>query len=177
MRIIGIDPGKSGGIAVLDVLKDGFQIATPMANSMPDTERDCYDLLKQRVDEHCERSIVAVIEKVHAMPKQGVTSMFTFGQNYGFLRGCVIALKIPLVTVTPAAWQKALGLNGKFASPKDRKNAHKARAQELFPSVGRITHATADALLIAESHRRMGLKMEKPEKPENRESRESNELF
>jgi len=130
MRILGIDPGQSGGIALLGEI-------TPMASKMPDTEKDIFDLLDSYDGNR------AYIEAVHAMPGQGVSSCFKFGRNYGFLRGCLIALGIPFETVTPQKWQKALGC----LSHGD-KNVTKAKAQELFPSL-KVTHSTADALLIA----------------------------
>jgi hypothetical protein len=83
------------------------------------------------------------IEKVGAMPKQGVSSTFKFGRGYGFLRGCITALALPWNEVAPGVWQRKLGcLSG------GDKNVTKSRAQQLYPHL-RITHATADALLIA----------------------------
>ena len=87
---------------------------------------------------------IAMIEKVHSMPKQGVKSSFTFGQGYGFLLGCLTALEIPFEYVTPQKWQRYLG-----CLSKGDKNVTKQKAQELFPHL-EITHATADALLIGE---------------------------
>ena len=113
---------------------------------MPETERDIFEKLKFYRDNG--GSCVAYIESVHSMPKQGVSSTFTFGRNYGFLRGCLCALEIPYHEVTPQKWQKAL----ECLSHGD-KNVTKARAQQLFPKL-KITHAIADALLIAEYGRR-----------------------
>lgn len=145
MKIIGIDPGASGGIALLD--DEGAH-----AWKMPDTERDTQELFEQLAGPF--GLAFAGIEKVHAMPGQGVTSMFNFGRNYGMLRGMLIANCIPFETVTPQKWQKEFSLrNSKWAKTK-KKNKHKARAQELFPHI-RVTHALADALLIAEFMRRI----------------------
>jgi len=142
MNILGIDPGQSGGVA--QVVSPGeFLRGETFAWKMPDTERDILDLLRALEIDH------AYIEAVHSMPRQGVSSSFKFGQNYGFLRGCLIALGIPFETVTPQKWQKAMGC----LSHGD-KNVTKAKAQELFPNL-KITHATADALLISEYGRRM----------------------
>lgn len=130
MNILGIDPGQKGGIAFV-----GENLF--VAQKMPDTERDALEAIQLL------RGQFAYIEAVHSMPKQGVASSFKFGQNYGFLRGCLIALGIPFETVTPQKWQKALG-----CLSRGNKNVTKAKAQELYPSL-KITHATADALLIA----------------------------
>lgn len=139
MRIIGIDPGKSGGIAWCNL---GFMRAWPM----PNTEKDISNLLS---DMHFEGETFCYLERVHAMPGQGVTSMFTFGQGYGFLRGCLVSLRIPFEEVRPQQWQKALNL-----SPKGDKNILKQKAQQLFPDQN-VTLKTADALLIAEYGRRL----------------------
>jgi len=131
MNVIGIDPGQSGGIAMVG--------DDPCAIKMPETERDIFDALNAFSTEASS----AFIEAVHAMPKQGVSSTFKFGQNFGFLRGCLIALGIPFESVAPQKWQKALG-----CLTHGDKNVSKRRAQELFPGL-KINHYVADALLIA----------------------------
>lgn len=140
--VIGIDPGKSGGIAYIATSRKCVEAA-----AMPATERDIFELLKRLARD----SEIAVIEKVAAMPGQGVAGMFRFGQSYGFLRGCLTALEIPFEAISPVVWQRLFSLPTlkKSKSLTAKKNAHKARAQELFPSI-KIKHATADALLIAE---------------------------
>jgi len=135
--IFGLDPGKSGAIAMLC----GGSVHT---FKLDNTEADIADWLRQW---HLPDSFAA-IEKVGAMPKQGVSSTFKFGRNYGFLRGLLIALKIPFEEVTPQKWQRAMG-----CLSKGDKNVTKAKAQQLFPQM-RIIHANADALLIAEWCRR-----------------------
>lgn len=77
-----------------------------------------------------------------------MASSFRFGQSYGFLRGVLVACRVPFDQVTPAKWQRNLG-----CLSKGDKNVTKAKAQELWPEL-RITHAIADALLIAEYGRR-----------------------
>ena len=138
MIYIGIDPGKSGGIAwILD--KDVEAV------KMPATNRDLLDELKL-IRDHNEA--ICMLEKVHSMPKQGVVSTFSFGKNVGHIEMALTAVEIPYDEVTPAKWQRALGcLSG------GDKNVTKRKAQELFPSL-KITHAIADALLIAEYARR-----------------------
>jgi hypothetical protein len=140
---IGIDPGQSGGISVL---ADGHAFAY----AMPDTEADTSELL-------CEvlahgGNPMCFIEAVHSMPKQGVASSFKFGRSYGFLRGLLIGLKIPFEEITPQTWQKEMNCR-----TGGDKNVSKAKAQQLWPNL-KITHALADALLIAECARRRSIK-------------------
>lgn len=140
MIIIGIDPGVSGGIAVLSPTE------TPFTLKLSETEHDIAAFLRGL---RFNDNIFAYLEQVHAMPKQGVSSVFTFGQGYGFLRGCLSSHGIPFETVTPQRWQKAMG-----CLTKGDKNVSKARAQQLFPGI-KCTHAISDALLIAEFGRRI----------------------
>ena len=136
--IIGIDPGKSGGIAF-------FFEQGPVVYPLPETMTDTMDLL---LGEDLSRAF-AYIEKVHSSPQMGVTSAFTFGQGYGALLMLLTCKGIPFEQVTPQKWQKALG-----CMSKGDKNVTKRRAQELFPGL-KVTHATADALLIGEYGRRI----------------------
>jgi len=112
------------------------------------TEHDLAELLREWRD-YGEDKPFAYIESVHAMPKQGVSSTFKFGQHYGSLLMGLACLEIPYERVAPGVWQRAMGcLTG------GEKNISKAKAQQLFPAL-KITHAIADALLIAEYGRRM----------------------
>lgn len=139
MVILGLDPGMAGGIAVL---------------GRPQPERDVFEFLNNQYI-LARWDIRAYLERVHSMPKQGVASSFTFGRNYGFLRGCLVALGIPFEEVTPQRWQRALGcLTKRGATRTQHKNAMKAKAQNLFPQL-KVTLATADALLICEYGRRL----------------------
>ena len=136
--IIGIDPGKSGGIAWIT---DG----SPCVEKMPETLQDLWELIDEISCANQETgSVKAYIEAVHSSPQMGVTSAFTFGQGFGHLEMALTAAGIPFERVSPQKWQKALG-----CLTKGDKNVSKRRAQELFPSM-KVTHATADALLIAE---------------------------
>lgn len=140
MIILGIDPGQSsGGVAVVDQVS---AYATAIGKM---TERDIWDYISFKCP---PGNTKAYIEQVGAFPGQGRSSIFKFGQNYGLLRGLLIAAGIPFETVTAGVWQK----NMRCLSKGD-KNVTKAKAQELFPSL-KITHAIADALLIAEYGRR-----------------------
>jgi crossover junction endodeoxyribonuclease RuvC len=137
MLVIGIDPGASGGIAILD--HHGVTVVKMQA-----TETDVRDYLKGET--FAPR--FAFIEFVTPMPKQGLGSTWKFGQHYGFLRGLLIGLQIPFEAVRPQVWQKVLNCR----SGGD-KNVTKAAAQQLWPNQKWI-HATADAALIAEYGRR-----------------------
>ena len=143
----GIDPGQSGGLCVID--DQGY---IRLLEKMPGTERDICDMIREEMD----LVIKAMIEKVHAMPQQGVSSTFKFGCGYGGLRMALTAADISFDEVTPQAWQKALGVvsrNTKTESKRDHKKKLLAKAQQLFPKA-KITLATADSLLIAEYCRR-----------------------
>jgi crossover junction endodeoxyribonuclease RuvC len=136
-KIIGIDPGKNGGIAV-------FADGVMQAWAMPDTEADVAELLW----DFGRGKAFALLEKVHSMPKQGVKSTFTFGRGYGFLRGVLTAQRTPFDDVAPSTWQKSLS-----CLTKGDKNVTKQKAQQLFPDL-HITHKVADAILICEYCRR-----------------------
>ena len=139
--IIGIDPGQSGGIAA--ILNDN---RLREATKMPETERDIVDLLREYRDMAASEGaeIKCYLESVHAMPAQGVRSVWTFGRGFGILIGVLAALEIPYELVTPQKWQKAVG-----CLTRGDKNVSKRKAQQLFPMVPKITHYLADALLIA----------------------------
>ena len=144
MIILGIDPGASGAVAFYGTTGGVNGYGGIETCALSGTERDVSNFLVQ-----FRNGTFAYIEKVHSMPRQGVASSFKFGMSYGFLRGCLISLGIPFEEVTPQRWQKAMG-----CLSKGDKNVTKARAQQLFPEI-KITHAIADALLIAEYGRRL----------------------
>jgi len=135
--IVGIDPGESGGIAMLDLETKKILYVTKVKGL---TELDIINILDLMYSTFIR---TVYLEKVHAMPKQGVSSTFKFGKNYGFNRGVVLALRKPLIDVPPSTWQRHLGcLTG------GDKNVTKSFAQQLYPDT-KITHAIADAILIA----------------------------
>lgn len=138
---LGIDPGVGGGIAVLGA--DGAVVA---ALKMPATERDILDVFRLYSED-----ARAMLEFVRASPQMGSVSIFSFGRGYGALRMGLVAACVPFDEVTPQKWQAAMGCR-----TGGDKNISKRRAQELFPGVP-ITHARADALLIAEYGRRRDL--------------------
>jgi Holliday junction resolvasome RuvABC endonuclease subunit len=141
MTVIGVDPGVNGGIAWI---QDG----KPCVEKMPETLADLWDLIRDisAVWPYGNKSSAesrAYIEAVHSSPQQGVKSAFTFGQGYGMLEMALTAAGIPFERVRPQVWQKALG-----CMTKGDKNITKRKAQEMFPGI-KVTHATADSLLIA----------------------------
>ena len=138
--IIGIDPGRSGGLACIGPGGQDVQVY-----KLDNTDRDVHEMLC----EYVKVADFAFLEKVHSMPRQGVASTFKFGQSFGFLQGLLIASGIPFELVTPQKWQGYLGCR-----TKGDKNVTKSRAQALFPDV-KCTHAISDALLIAEYGRRI----------------------
>lgn len=142
MIYIGIDPGKGGGIAWVTPIR------SMAVTNMPDTHADLLDLLRDinSGDEPCK----AVLERVASRPGQSSVATFTFGEHFGSLRMALTAAGIPYDMVTPQTWQKSMScLSG------GDKNVTKRRAQELFPAI-KVTHANADALLIAEFAMRRG---------------------
>ena len=133
---IGIDPGKSGAIAVLR----GDEIELCLCSS---TEHDQWKFMSG------QRDATVFIEKVGAMPHDGKKQAFAFGQSFGFLRAITVAAMLPFEVVAPGTWQRRYGLiRKKNETDTQKKNRHKAAAQRLFPEA-RVIHATADALLIA----------------------------
>ena len=143
MIYIGVDPGKNGGIAIID--SDGV-IAFPFSE-----ERLLIELDGIAQEYEC----ICYLEHVHAMPKQGVSSTFNFGMNFGFIQGVLKAYKIPYELVTPQKWKK------EFSCTSD-KNTSIEVCKRLFPGVNlkatdrcRKDHdGMAEALLIAEYGRR-----------------------
>ena len=138
MTTIGIDPGKNGAIAWIT---DG----KTCVEKMPDTLQDLWELIVS-ISLNTGigyRRIFAYVEQVSSSPQMGVVSAFSFGRGYGNLEMALTAAGIPFERVRPQVWMKALG-----CMTKGDKNVTKRKAQELFPDQ-KITHATADALLIA----------------------------
>ena len=144
---IGIDPGKTGAAALIH--RDGCVVA-----DWPGCPAGAADLLTSwRFD--YEIDLVA-LERVHAMPKQGVASTFSFGQNFGQWQGVLAALAFPYLQPLPQEWQKGLVTKSDGADSKARSLAV---ARRLFPDVDlsrKKDHGRADALLLAWWARRQG---------------------
>lgn len=151
--VIGIDPGKHGGIAAVC---SGGEVVDVV--QMPDTAQDILLTLREFVSSFVRDGgdVVCYVEKVGGIPGQGASSAFNFGRGCGHLEMCLLALEVRTVYVTPQRWQKMYGVGSSSitrstaAEKRDHKNALKAVAQRLYPSLGRrVTLQTCDALLIA----------------------------
>lgn len=143
---LGVDPGKSGGLALLDAT--GYCV---LATKMPERDGDLAIWLAsaRRTALEAGGTIRAFLENVWVSPQMGVRSAFTFGEQVGRIKMALRGTGISYDLVVPVKWQNALDCrSGGF------KNVTKGRAIELFPMVN-VTHALADALLIAEYGRRL----------------------
>ena len=132
MRIIGIDPGLSGGIAVLEDNKvleiyDAPVMSEGKKNKKQLNSALLVKLIKKNIQK--KEETVMVVEQVNAMPGQGVTSMFNFGQTFGAIKGICAALGLPIFFVRPAKWKKHFGL---INSSKD---ASRTKVIEMYPSI------------------------------------------
>ena len=153
MLIIGIDPGISGSVCFF---QDGKIIQVIEMPTMIDGKKkkrqvngsQIYNEILKRINKFEKQNVRVVIEQVSAMPGQGVTSMFNFGQSFGILKGICSAMQLPMYFVRPAKWKKHYNL---INSDKD---ASRTRAIEIFPYFS--SHLSkkkdsnkADAILIA----------------------------
>ena len=133
MLIIGIDPGLSGSICFLIDGKILDVIEMPTMTEGKKNKRQVngsqvFNEITKRTKEYQKNQVRVVIEQVSAMPGQGVTSMFNFGQSFGVLKGVCTAMQLPMYFVRPAKWKKYFNL---INSEKD---ASRTRAIEIFPS-------------------------------------------
>ena len=153
MLIIGIDPGISGSICFF---QDGTIIDVVEMPTMTEGKKNkkqvngaqIYNEILKKINKVENQEIRVVIEHVTAMPGQGVTSMFNFGQSFGILKGLCSAMQLPMYFVRPAKWKKYFNL---INSEKD---ASRTRAIEIFPyfssQLSRKKDSNkADAILIA----------------------------
>ena len=143
---IGIDPGISGAIAILD--ESGAFIEAWDMPTMQDGKKNQVNAaeLAKELGRYADSYLIAIVEKVGAMPGQGVSSMFNFGKSFGVALGVIAALGAETRLVTPPAWKKHYKLTGK---PKD---ASRTLAQQYYPAapLGRKKdHGKGDALLLA----------------------------
>ena len=153
MLIIGIDPGISGSICffedgkILDVLEmptmtDGKK------NKKQVNGAQIYNEISSKIMGIEKQNLRVIIEQVSAMPGQGVTSMFNFGQSFGILKGICSAMQLPMYFARPAKWKKYFGLI------KSEKDASRTKAIEMFPDFSsqlskKKDSNKADAILIA----------------------------
>ena len=153
MLIIGIDPGISGSICFFEdgKIKDVVEMPTMTEgkkNKKQVNGSQIYNEILKRTNKFQRKDIRVVVEQVSAMPGQGVTSMFNFGQSFGILKGICSAMQLPIYFVRPAKWKKYFNL---INSEKD---ASRTRAIEIFPyfssQLSRKKDSNkADAILIA----------------------------
>ena len=153
MLIIGIDPGISGSICffqngkIMDVVEMPT-MAEGKKNKKQVNGSQIFNEISLRIKNLDKNDIKVVIEQVSAMPGQGVTSMFNFGQSFGILKGICSAMQLPMYFVRPAKWKKYFNL---INSEKD---ASRTKAIEIFPYFsGQLSRKKdsnkADAILIA----------------------------
>ena len=153
MIIVGIDPGVSGAICFLlkgkiVALYDMPTMVDGKKNKKQVNGSQIFNEISERIKKIDKKDIKVIIEQVSAMPGQGVTSMFNFGQSYGILKGICSAMQLPMYFVRPAKWKKYFNL---INSEKD---ASRTKAIEIFPyfsaQLSRKKDSNkADAILIA----------------------------
>ena len=151
MRIFGIDPGLSGAIAILDEKKIVDVVDLP---TMSDGKKNKKQLNSAQLSQYISSNIidknktVVVVEQVNAMPGQGVTSMFNFGQTFGAIKGVCAALGLPIFFVRPSKWKKH------FELINSSKDSSRTKAIEMYPSLSNDLSKKkdvnkSDAILIA----------------------------
>ena len=153
MLIIGIDPGITGAICFFEDRKIIDLIEMPNMAAGKKNKRQVngaqvYNEIFERIKNYNKKDIKVVIEQVSAMPGQGVTSMFNFGQSFGVLKGICSAMQLPMYFVRPAKWKKYFNL---INSEKD---ASRTKAIEIFPHFSaqlsrKKDSNKADAILIS----------------------------
>ena len=153
MLIIGIDPGISGSICFFEDGKIIEVIEMPVMTEGKKNKKQVngsqiYNEILKVISKIEKKNVRVVIEQVSAMPGQGVTSMFNFGQSFGILKGICSAMQLPMYFVRPAKWKKYFGLI------KSEKDASRTKAIEMFPYFSsqlskKKDSNKADAILIA----------------------------
>ncbi len=153
MLIIGIDPGISGSICFFEDGKILDVIEMPTMNEGKKNKRQVngaqiYNEITDRINKLQNQDVRVVVEQVSAMPGQGVTSMFNFGQSFGIIKGICSAMQLPLYFVRPTKWKKYFNLI------KSEKDASRTRVIEIFPYFSsqlskKKDSNKADAILIA----------------------------
>ena len=153
MIIFGIDPGVSGAISVLENKKiiEIFDMPTMIDGKKSKRQvngSQVTNIIKGQLNINKEKETIVVVEHVNAMPGQGVTSMFNFGQSFGVIKGICAALKLPIYFVRPMKWKKHFNLI------KTNKDASRTKVIEIFPNISsKISRKKdsnkADSILIA----------------------------
>ena len=153
MLIIGIDPGISGAICFFENGQVKEIINMPVMADGKKNKRQIngpqtYNEILRRIKNYPKKDITVVIEQVSAMPGQGVTSMFNFGQSFGVIKGICSAMQLSIFFIRPAKWKKYFGLI------KTEKDASRTKVIEIFPYISselsrKKDSNKADAVLIA----------------------------
>ena len=153
MLIIGIDPGISGSICFFEDGKITDVIEMPTMTEGKKNKKQVngsqiYNEILKRTNKFQKKDIRVIVEQVSAMPGQGVTSMFNFGQSFGILKGICSAMQLPIYFVRPAKWKKYFNLIN------SQKDASRTRAIEIFPYFStqlskKKDSNKADAILIS----------------------------
>ena len=151
MRIIGIDPCLSGAIAILENNKvvgiyDMPVMAEGKKNKRQLNSAQLVNIIKDNIN--TKEEITVVVEQVNAMPGQGVTSMFNFGQTFGAIKGVCAALNLSIFFVRPSKWKKH------FELINSSKDSSRTKVIEMYPSLSRQLSKKkdvnkSDAILIA----------------------------
>ena len=151
MIIIGIDPGITGAISVLENKKiiDVYDTPTMIdgkKNKKQVNGSQVTNIIKERINN--DKEVVVVVEQVNAMPGQGVTSMFNFGQSFGVIKGICSALSLPIYFVRPNKWKKHFNLIN------TNKDASRTKVIQIYPQISsklsrKKDSNKADAILIA----------------------------
>jgi len=153
MIIFGIDPGVSGAISILENKKviEVFDMPTMIdgkKNKRQVNGSQVTNIIKERLNKDKDKEIVVVVEHVNAMPGQGVTSMFNFGQSFGIIKGICSALSLPIYFVRPTKWKRHFNLI------KTNKDASRTKVIQVYPEISsklsrKKDSNKADAILIA----------------------------
>lgn len=146
-RVVGIDPGKSGAIAVLDGRGGLYAVEDMPVVDGAVSPTLLLNLIDNALGNYCEKHCVAVVEQVHSMPKQGVASSFDFGKSYGIVLGVLAGVGVRVEHVPPSRWKKAMRLSA------DKEMA-RARAIERWPKASdrfkrKLDADRAEAALLA----------------------------
>ena len=151
MKIIGIDPGISGAIAVMHGKKvvnmyDMPVMAEGKKNKRQLNSSQLVNIIKENI--HEDEETIVVVEQVNAMPGQGVTSMFNFGQTFGSIKGICAALELPIFFVRPSKWKKH------FELINSSKDSSRTKVIEMYPKLSNQLSKKkdvnkSDAILIA----------------------------
>ena len=163
MIVVGIDPGLSGAIAILENNKVLNIFDMPVMAEGKKNKRQLNSAQLVSIIKDCtkpESEIAVVVEQVNAMPGQGVTSMFNFGQTFGAIKGVCAALELPIFFVRPSKWKKH------FELINSSKDSSRTKVIEMYPSLSsqlakKKDVNKSDAILIARFYTETRLKVSK----------------